>query len=65
MQPGRAALQKLDVNGVDKAKIVILFDLNGTLTTHTAAKHSGGKSVVRPGIKELRRLQVRFIHCKA
>ncbi len=37
---------------------ILLFDLNGTLTSHTAAKRSSGKSLMRPGVFHLRRLQV-------
>lgn len=39
---------------------ILLFDLNGTLTSHTAAKRSSGKSLMRPGIHHLRRLQEHF-----
>lgn len=37
---------------------IILFDLNGTLTKHTAARRSSGVNLVRPGIRHLRRVQV-------
>lgn len=36
---------------------ILLFDLNGTLTSHTAARHSSGKTLIRPGTHHLRRLQ--------
>ena len=39
---------------------VLLFDLNGTLTSHRAAKRGSGRSLMRPGIHHLRRLQVRL-----
>ena len=38
---------------------VVLFDLNGTLTSHTSQRHSSGINKVRPGTHHLRRLQVK------
>lgn len=38
---------------------ILLFDLNGTLTQHTAARRSSGRNVMRPGTSHLLRLQVR------
>ena len=37
---------------------ILLFDLNGTLTTHTAQKRSAGVNLVRPGVHHLMQLQV-------
>ena len=39
---------------------IILFDLNGTLTSHTAKRRSAGVNKMRPGTRHLRRLQVRL-----
>jgi hypothetical protein len=38
---------------------IVLFDLNGTLTSHTAKRRSAGNNKMRPGTPNLRRLQVR------
>ena len=38
---------------------IVLFDLNGTLTSHTASRRSAGTNKMRPGTPDLRRLQVR------
>ena len=38
---------------------VILFDLNGTLTSHTSARRNSGTSKLRPGLHHLHRLKVR------
>ena len=35
---------------------ILLFDLNGTLTQHTAARRSSGTSLLRPGTHHLLRL---------
>lgn len=43
---------------VEDKRPILLFDLNGTLTSHTAARHSSGKTLIRPGIQHLRRVQV-------
>ena len=37
---------------------VVLFDLNGTLTSHTASRRSAGTNKMRPGTPLLRRLKV-------
>ena len=37
---------------------IVLFDLNGTLTSHTASRRSAGTNKMRPGTPHLRRLQV-------
>ena len=39
---------------------LLLFDLNGCLTSHTAARNSSGVTKLRPGIELLRGLQSRF-----
>ena len=36
---------------------LLLFDLNGTLTNHTAQRRSSGATTLRPGTHHLRRLQ--------
>ena len=41
---------------------ILLFDLNGTLTSHTAARRSAGVNLMRPGVHHLTQLQVRSIH---
>lgn len=46
-------------DGGDDEPPLLLFDLNGTLTSHTAARHSSGITRLRPCIQLLRRLQVR------
>jgi hypothetical protein len=35
---------------------ILLWDLNGTLTSHVPKRGSAGQNLVRPGIKSLRRL---------
>lgn len=47
-----------DGDGTDPRPI-LLFDLNGTITSHTAKRRSSGINRPRPGIQHLRRLQVR------
>lgn len=42
----------------DDPRPIILFDLNGTLTQHTAVRRSSGKSIMRPGTHHLLRLLV-------
>ena len=37
---------------------IVLFDLNGTLTSHTAQRRSAGVNLVRPGVHHLMQLQV-------
>ena len=46
-----------DAASMQDTRPILLFDLNGTLTSHTAAKHSSGKTLIRPGTHHLRRLQ--------
>ena len=51
-----------DVVGNDGAidtRPILLFDLNGTLTSHTSQRRSAGRNKLRPGTHHLRRLQVR------
>ena len=57
-QPGSIEGQFVDEDISADSRSILLFDLNGTLTSHTAAKRSSGKSLMRPGIHHLRRLQV-------
>lgn len=40
------------------SRIVLLFDLNGTLTSHTSKRRSAGINRMRPGLLHLQRLQV-------
>lgn len=42
----------------EDSRITLLFDLNGTLTTHTSRRRSAGRNRLRPGLKELLRLKV-------
>jgi hypothetical protein len=46
-------------DGGDHEPPLLLFDLNGTLTSHTAARNSSGITRLRPCIHLLRKLQVR------
>ncbi|DBA99939.1 TPA: hypothetical protein ACH3X1_013819 [Trebouxia sp. C0004] len=59
-QPGSIEAHFVDEDISADARPILLFDLNGTLTSHTAAKRSSGKSLMRPGIYHLRRLQEHF-----
>ncbi|KAL0051579.1 hypothetical protein WJX82_010299 [Trebouxia sp. C0006] len=59
-QPGSIEGQFVDEDISADSRPILLFDLNGTLTSHTAAKRSSGKSLMRPGIHHLRRLQEHF-----
>lgn len=43
---------------LQKSEIVLLFDLNGTLTSHTSKRRSSGINKLRPGTKHLLRLKV-------
>jgi len=43
---------------VQKSEIVLLFDLNGTLTSHTSKRRSSGINKLRPGTKHLLKLKV-------
>lgn len=56
--PGGVAAYFVDEGAGQDTRPILLFDLNGTLTSHTAARRSAGRSLVRPGIPHLRRLQV-------
>ena len=56
--PGGVAGYFVDEEAGQDTRPILLFDLNGTLTSHTAAKRSSGRSLMRPGIQHLRRLQV-------
>lgn len=56
-EPGSVPKRFLDVASTDKRPIVV-WDLNGTLTCHTAAKNSSGQTIIRDGIRHLRRLEV-------
>lgn len=42
------------------SRIVLLFDLNGTLTSHTSKRRSAGINRMRPGLQHLQRLQGLF-----
>ena len=57
-QPGSVQAHFVDEDISADSRPILLFDLNGTLTSHTAAKRSSGKSLMRPGVHHLRRLQV-------
>lgn len=46
-----------DVDDAD-ARPILLFDLNGTITSHTAKRRSSGINKPRPGVHHLRRLLV-------
>lgn len=62
---GEAAQRFLDVpepGAAQDSRPILLFDLNGTLTSHTAARRSAGINLMRPGIHHLMKLQVRSIH---
>lgn len=48
----------LDDGLPDDGRIILLFDLNGTLTSHTAQRHSAGVNRMRPGTHHLLRLKV-------
>ena len=58
-QPGSIESYFVDQDISQDMRPILLFDLNGTLTSHTAAKRSSGRSLMRPGIHHLRRLQVK------
>lgn len=59
-QPGSVQAHFVDEDISADSRPILLFDLNGTLTSHTAAKRSSGKSLMRPGVHHLRRLQEHF-----
>ena len=56
--PGSVAEYHLDAADAEDALAILLFDLNGTLTNHTASRRGSGSTVVRPGVQHLRRLKV-------
>ena len=58
--PGWGGRRFLDAGDPPDAPPLLLFDLNGTLTSHTAARRSAGANRMRPGTHHLRRLQARF-----
>ncbi len=41
-------------------RIILLFDLNGTLTSHTSQRRSAGVNRMRPGLEHMQRLQVKL-----
>lgn len=47
------------VGGAPATKPILLFDANGTLTSHTSMRRSAGVHRARPGVEHLRRLSVR------
>eukprot|EP00798_Chlamydomonas_sp_ICE-L_P013201 gene13201-19036_t len=53
---------KDDAPGVPKQdnRIILLFDLNGTLTSHTSKRRSAGVNQLRHGLRELARLKDMF-----
>ena len=57
-QPGGITGYFVDAEVGQDMRPILLFDLNGTLTSHTFARRSAGRSLMRPGIQHLRRLQV-------
>ena len=59
--PGSVAEYHLDAADAEDALPILLFDLNGTLTNHTASRRGSGATVVRPGVQHLRRLKVWFV----
>ncbi len=50
----------IDFRDVDDADLrpILLFDLNGTITSHTAKRRSSGINKPRPGVHHLRLLLV-------
>jgi hypothetical protein len=54
----RGAARLLDAGDGHDAAPLLLFDLNGTLTSHTAVRRGAGCNRMRPGTHHLRRLQV-------
>lgn len=54
---------KLDITTGDASvdqKIILLFDLNGTLTSHTSRRRSAGRNRLRPHTKDLLQLHDKF-----
>lgn len=56
--PATNKMEKVEKYEPRDGKITILFDLNGTLTEHTAARYTRRSTVLRPGIKSLLHLKV-------
>jgi hypothetical protein len=48
--------------GSPDTRPILLFDLNGTLTSHTAQRRSAGVNRMRPGLRHLMRLHVRCLN---
>ncbi|EFJ49251.1 hypothetical protein VOLCADRAFT_104348 [Volvox carteri f. nagariensis] len=44
----------------DDPRVILLFDLNGTLTSHTSVRRAQGTTRLRPGTAHLTRLRERF-----
>jgi len=44
----------------DDPRVILLFDLNGTLTSHTSERYSSGTSKVRPNVARLLELKPAF-----
>lgn len=60
-QPGDVPAPQIKLDDMSfkrSEKAIILFDLNGTLTSHTVQRYSAGVNKMRPGLHHLRRLQV-------
>jgi hypothetical protein len=57
--PARGGARQLDASDGRGTAPLLLFDLNGTLTSHTAVRRGAGCNRMRPGTHHLRRLQVR------
>ena len=66
-RPAGARPQRGGLGGPDDPdpRPIVLFDLNGTLTSHTAKRRSAGANKMRPGTPHLRRLQVRPVPTSA
>jgi len=61
-QPGSAPIPKVpyDLQARGNRLPILLFDLNGTITSHTSMRRSAGRNEMRPGIHHLRRLKGKF-----
>lgn len=46
--------------GESDPRVILLFDLNGTLTCHTSIRRAQGITRLRPGVENLIRLKDRF-----
>lgn len=51
-------------DGDDDPRPILLWDMNGTLTSHTHQRRSTGKNLPRPGTHHLRRLAVSGRSCR-